>query len=212
LPFLYKILAEELSAKAWLSFTPNHIYLRNWCKKTGWYNTELTSAQFPSEGWLMTSGYVSLKSIQNGLYMDTLSLKQSVVVCINDLAKGYQRKFKNPDLQFILNCCELGLKYYSNYGELLLLKAETLKKMYEAYIGRFGLNAQNNTQPYSEKISNTLSEMNTTYDLLAKLDYREIPEEMFLQWIKSLNNDPEKYENKKINDIFRTMNKQPHEK
>ncbi|MCC6448632.1 MAG: hypothetical protein IT215_08090 [Chitinophagaceae bacterium] len=208
LPFLYKILAEEFKVPAYLSIVPNHIYIRNRCKKTGWYNTEMTNAMFPTEAWVMTSGYVSVNSIVSGIYMDTLSLKQSVVVCVNDLAKGYQRKFKNADLQFILNCCKLGLEYYPNYAELLLLKAETHKKIYENYIAKYGLNVQQ-SELYGEKIKNHLSEMDKTYDLLARLDYREIPEEMFLEWIKSLENNKEKYQDKKISDTFNYEKKQP---
>ena len=203
LPFLYKLVAEELKVKAWLSFTPNHIYIRNYSKKSSWYNTEMTNAMFPTEAWVMTSGYVSVNSIVSGIYMDTLGLKQSVVVCVNDLAKGYLRKFKNPDLQFILNCCDLGLKYYPNYAELLLLKAETHKKMYQNYVAKYGLNVQNSTDPHSEKVNYHISEMNKSYGLLAAYDYREIPEEMFLEWIKSLENNKEKYQDKKISDTFK---------
>lgn len=204
LPFLYKLVAEELKLKVWLSFTPNHIYLRNWCKKTGWYNTEMTSAMFPNEAWIMTSGYVSVNSIVSGIYMDTLGLKQSVVVCLNDLAKGYLRKFKNPDLQFVLNCCDLGLKYFPNYAELLLLKAETHKKIYQGYLTKYGLNIQNPTHSQYEKVNYHSREMNKSYDLLAQYDYREIPEEMFLEWIKALENNREKYEDKRINNTFKT--------
>jgi hypothetical protein len=203
LPFLYKILAEELNAKVWLSYTPNHIYLRNWCKKTGWYNTELTNAMFPTEAWIMTSGYVSINSIVSGIYMDTLGLKQSVAVCVNDLAKGYLRKCENADLQFVLDCCELGLKYYPNFAELLLLKAETLKKVYENDISRYGLNAPQ-SERHSERIKNTFNEMEKSYALLAKLDYRELPEQMYLEWMKSLKDNKEKYENKEIINTFKT--------
>lgn len=203
LPFLYKLVAEELKVKAWLSFTPNHIYIRNYSKTIGWYNTEITNAMFPTEAWVMTSGYVSVNSIVSGIYMDTLSLKQSIVVCVNDLAKGYMRKFKNPDLQFVLNCCDFGLKYFPNFAELLLLKAETHKKIYQHYTLKYGLNVQNSTDPHSEKVKYHLLEMNKSYALLAKYDYREIPEEMFLEWIKSLENNKEKYQDKKISDTFK---------
>lgn len=203
LPFLYKMMAEELNVNVWLSFTPNHIYLRNRCKKTGWYNTELTNAMFPNEAWIMASGYVSVNSIVSGMYMDTLSIKQSIVICLNDLAKGYERKINNADPQFILNCCNLGLKYYPNYGELVLQKAETLKKMYENEIFLHGLNASQEEQ-HAEKIKQLLFEMNEAYGTLAKLDYREIPEAMFSEWMTSLKNNQEKYENKNISTTFKT--------
>jgi len=203
LPFLYKIVAEELGVNVWLSFTPNHIYLRNTCKKTGWYNTEMTNASFPNEGWLMASGYVSTVSIVSGIYMDTLGLKQSIVVCLNDLAKGYLRKFDNANLKFVLACCDLGLEYYPNYAELLLLKAETHLKLFKHYEKTYGLNVQNLSEPQSKKVAYHLKEMEKSYSLLAQYDYREIPEEMFMEWIQALEKNSEKYQDKKINDTFK---------
>lgn len=203
LPFLYKIVAEELGVDVWLSFTPNHIYLRNTCKKTGWYNTEMTNASFPNEGWLMASGYVSTASIVSGIYMDTLGLKQSIVVCMNDLAKGYLRKFDNANLEFVLACCDLGLEFYPNYAELLLLKAETHLKLFKHYEKTYGLNVQNLSEPQSKKVAYHLKEMEKSYSLLAQYDYREIPEEMFVEWMQALENNSEKYQDKKINDTFK---------
>ena len=69
LPFLYKILAEELGAKANLALAPNHIYIKHWNEKDGWYNTELTSGIFPIDSWLMASGYIHLDAVANKLYM-----------------------------------------------------------------------------------------------------------------------------------------------
>ncbi len=174
LPFLYKIVAEELHIPAYLSFMPEHIYIKQYSKQYNWYNTELTSKTFPVDAWLMASGYVSTESIVSGTYMDTLGLKQSIVVCLNDLAKGYQREFatkgaalSNEDMQFVVNCCNLGLQYYPNYAELLLLKAETLKKLYLADKGHY-------------------DEMEESYAQLTAIDYREIPDGMYYRWMGSL--------------------------
>lgn len=206
LPFLYKMVAEELGAKVWLSYTPNHIYLRNRCKKTGWYNTEMTNALFPNEGWIMASGYVSVESIVSGLYMDTLGLKQSISVCVNDLAKGHARKLganeTQTDLEFVLKCCDLGLKYYPKFAELLYLKAETHNKMMHLYEKTYGLNVQNSNDPRSKEVKYHISEMNSSYQLLFHYGYREIPEEMFKEWFKSLEDNKEKYQNQKISDTF----------
>lgn len=203
LPFLYKMIAEELGADVWLSFTPNHIYLRNRCKKTGWYNTEMTNASFPNEGWLMASGYVSVNSIVSGIYMDTLGLKQSIAVCVNDLAKGYTRKMENPDLDFVLQCCDLGLKYFPNYAELLFLKAETHLKLFKDYEDNYGLNVQNESHPQSKIVRYHLKEMEESYSLLAQYDYRELPAKMFNEWMEALENNAEKYQNNEIKTIFK---------
>jgi hypothetical protein len=92
LPFLYKMICEELGTKAYLALAPNHIYIKHYSEVHGWYNTELTSGLFPIDAWIMASGYIHLSAVQNRLYMDTLSEKQSVAICLVDLAKGYERK------------------------------------------------------------------------------------------------------------------------
>ena len=206
LPFLYKILAEELNVNAYLAFAPNHIYLRNFCKKIGWYNTELTNAMFPTEAWVMSSGYVSTESIVSGIYMDSLSLTESVVVCVNDLAKGYKRKFPNSDLRFIQKCADLGLKYYPNYAELLLLKAETHKQAYFNVVNKYGLNAPKDLR-YKAYVDSNMVAMNKTYAYLHKLHYREIPDEMYFEWMKTLEFNKQKYTDSKIIDTFNYKSK-----
>jgi hypothetical protein len=202
LPFFYKILSLEMDSRCYFSISPDHLFLRMKSKKDGWYNTELTCAMFPTDAWVMASGYVSKESIVSGIYMDTIGLKQSIVLCLNDLAKGYAHKFSTTiDPDFILNCCDLGLKYYPNYAEMILLKAETLKRKYRTYIDSYGLNAPY-TEPYKAPIAAIQSEMDRSYALLAKLDYREVPKEMFNEWLKGLGNNKEKYQDRRIIDTF----------
>lgn len=71
LPYLYKIICEAYNIPCHLALAPNHIYIKHQAKKGGWYNTELTSASFPIDAWLMASGYISLESVQKGIYLDT---------------------------------------------------------------------------------------------------------------------------------------------
>ncbi len=178
LPILYKILVEELGERAYLSLAPNHMYIKLQSKKLGWYNTELTSGIFPIDAWLMASGYIHLSAIQNGIYMDTLSQKQSVALCMVDLAQGYQRKF-DTDNEFVLKCCDTALEYYPNFVNALLLKAETI--------------LQSNT---TEK---DLQELKILYQKIHNLGYRKMPEKMYLEWLVSLKEEKNKYQNKKIN-------------
>lgn len=182
LPYLYKILADELNAQCWLSFAPNHIYIKNRCQKAGWYNTELTSGSFPVDAWIATSGYVPIEAIRNGIYMDTLSNQQAVAQCILDLAKGYEFKTKNYQDDFILKCCDLVLQYHPVNVQALLLKAETLKQVYEA-----------------NKSKAIYKDMEATYIRLLELGYREMPERMYMQWLKSAIEQRDKFSNKQLN-------------
>jgi hypothetical protein len=191
MPFLYKILALELNAKAWLAFAPHHIYIKSKCKKTGMYNTELTSNEFPTDAWIACSGYISTESIQSGIYMDTLSLKQSIAYTLYDLAKSYQRKFGDEDGEFILNALNELLKNYPNTINALLLKASVLTRLVQ-------------TNKLSESVPQ-YQEMEQTYVLINKLGYNEMPEQNYQEWLKKLQTA--KADNNEINSIFKPKSK-----
>ncbi len=188
LPYLYKILADELGVKnAWLSFAPNHIYIKNWYEQTGWYNTELTSGQFPVDAWIMASGYVSTDAIRNGIYMDTLSNVQAVANCALDLAKGYERKFRVYTDSFIIKCCDLTLKYHPNNINAIIYKAETMRKMYFIY--------QKENPALAAQI---YTEMEKLYVQAMDWGYKEMPEKMYREWLMAVSKQKEKYSNKKV--------------
>ncbi len=187
LPYLYKILADEIGAICWISFAPFHIYIKNRCEGTGWYNTELTSGQFPVDAWIMASGYVSPDAIRSGIYMDTLSNQQAVANCVLDLAKGYERKFKTYTDSFIIKCCDLTLKYHPTNINAIIYKAEILKKMYMIY------------KSENPKLASTVyPDMEKLYVQALDLGYKEMPEKMYNKWLSAISNQKEKYSNKKL--------------
>lgn len=187
LTYLYKILADELGAKCWLALAPNHIYIRNYSKQIGWYNTELTSGTFPTDAWIAATGYVSTDAIRSGVYMDTLSNQQSIGLCILDIAQGYIKQTNNYTDGFVLKCCNLVLQYHAVNPEALLIKAEALKRTYLKEKKESNGNAQT-----------TYDEMERTYTTLVKLGYREMPYKTYQKWLKSIREDKEKYINKKL--------------
>lgn len=196
-PYLYKILTDELGATAWLSIAPNHIYLKNRCKKTGWYNTELTSGEFPTDAWIKASGYVSIESIRNGIYMDTLGPKESIALCVYDLAKGYLVQTGNFSDGFVLKCCDLSMKYYPNNINAIILKAEILRKLYDAELNE---EASEYTQIY-------LNQMKELYVKGLNLGYREMPPAMYLTWLNSISKQEGKFVNSEIYRNFQTITK-----
>lgn len=188
LAYLYKILADEIGAKCWLSLAPGHIYIKNYSEKIGWYNTELTSGTFPTDASVMVTGYVNPEAIKSGLYMDTLSNQQSIALCVLDLAKEYEFQTHNYYDGFILKCCDLVLQYHPVNPMALLLKAETLKKVW--------LKETENKYP---KPTSTPLEMQNAYITLAKLGYREMSEKMYQQWLQDMITQKDKYSNPKVN-------------
>ena len=187
LTYLYKIIADETGAKCWLSLAPNHIYIRNYSKQIGWYNTELTSGAFPTDAWIAASGYVSTDAIRSGLYMDTLSNQQAIGLCILDLLQGYIRQTNDYTDGFVFKGCDLVLKYHSVNPMALLLKGEALKQLY-----------LKQKKDNSDLASNTFNEMEGVYAKLIKLGYREMPRKVYQQWLTSLSKEKEKFQNMKV--------------
>ncbi|MFM7857280.1 MAG: hypothetical protein ACKO96_36515, partial [Flammeovirgaceae bacterium] len=85
LPFLYKILAEEIKAEAFLVLGPNHVYIKHKDDKGLWVNVELTNSSFPRDGWIISSLSITTEAIKKEAYMEALTLKESVALCLYDL-------------------------------------------------------------------------------------------------------------------------------
>lgn len=182
MPYLYKMIMDELGQDSYLSLATNHIYIKAHNKRAGWHNVELTCGDFPTDAWLTASGYIHTDAIRNGIYMDTLSLKQSVAMCLVDLAQGYQTKFGIQDGSFILQCCETALTYFPNYINALLLKAETWTAIYK----QFGENKE------------LLAQMNDLYSEIHRLGYRKMPQNMYLNWLNSMGLQTTNYRMKSL--------------
>ncbi|PZU88624.1 MAG: hypothetical protein DI529_05345 [Chryseobacterium sp.] len=207
LPYLYKILAEELGVDANLTLAPNHIYIKHHIKSEGWFNTELTSGIFPMDAWLMASGYIHLDAIQNGVFMKALTNKESLALCLFDLAQAYNRSFPKNDGAFVLQCTKRALQVYPNFSKALILEAETHKEQFENLMDKQNLKTSNpeNIQiavQQSPKAKELFDLMNSEYGHIYDIGYRQMPEEMYLDWLVSLKTERNKYENKKLLNKF----------
>ena len=172
---------DRLGEECWLALAPNHMYIKARNQRAGWYNIELTCADFPTDAWLTASGYIHLDAIRNGIYMDTLSVRQSVALCLTDLAQGYLHKYGMRNGSFVMQCCDTALAYYPNYINAWLLKAHVLSRFYQKE-GKLELK----------------QEMDKLYTKIHELGYRKMPQEMYLSWLYSLNEYSNEYRIKKI--------------
>lgn len=186
LPYLYKILCEEIGIEANLALAPNHVYIKHKSIKDGWYNTELTSKMFPIDSWIMASGYVHVDAIKNGVYMKALNNKESIALVLIDLANNYNAKFPNNDGTFVLKCCEAAIKIYPNFATALILRAEAHYKQIEKIEDK-------------TKYDLLFKDLQKEYAHIHEIGYRNMPEDMYLNWLVSLKEENSKYENKKLN-------------
>lgn len=197
MPYLYKILAEELGVTANLALAPNHIYIKHNIKSIGWYNTELTSGIFPQDSWLMASGFIHLNAIQNGVFLKALNDKESLALLLTDLGNAYKRSFPDNDGSFPLKCAERAIQVHPYLANALLLQAETHKRQFQKM-----MKEQNSTDietTLKNPKANELFElMNKEYTHIHEIGYRTMPEEMYLDWLVSLKIERAKYEDTRM--------------
>ncbi len=177
LPYLYKIIMDEMGYECHLALAPNHIYIKVQNKRVGWYNIELTCRDFPTDVWYVASGYIHTDAIRNGVYMKALSDKESIALCLVDLAQGYQARFGMKDGSFILKCCDTALTHFPNYINALLLKAETITALHKQAV------------PDSDESQELFAQMNEIYTMIHKLGYRKMPQAMYLNWLRKMGTE-----------------------
>ncbi|AZA47059.1 hypothetical protein EG346_02085 [Chryseobacterium carnipullorum] len=206
MPYLYKILSEELGVEANLALAPNHVYIKHQIKSIGWFNTELTSGIFPEDGWLMASGYIHLDAIKNGVFMKALNNKESLALCLFDLAQAYNRSFPGNNGEFVLKALNRAVEVYPNFAKGLILRAETHKKQFEKQMHYQNLDPNNSANikiaQQDPKTKELMELMKKEYGHIYDLGYRQMPEDMYLDWLVSLRTERNKYENKKLINNF----------
>lgn len=107
LPWMYKILANEIGANVSLAHAPGHCYImyKDDDKLTPeeWINLELTTHQMQPSFWIKKDFEICDSAVCAGTYMTPLSDIQTVACQLEELAFGYCEKFNRYD-EFTYEC------------------------------------------------------------------------------------------------------------
>ncbi|WP_455498915.1 hypothetical protein [Coprobacter sp.] len=188
MPLLYKLIMNKLGEKCWLTLAPNHMYVKAYTLQSGLYNIELTTGYHPTDAWIMASGFIHIDAIRNSLYMDTLTVKEEIALCLFDLAQGYDRKYPGNNGIFVSECCQTVLKYYPDCINARLMQAEMMTRRYLKMDDKESFSAQKLKE-----------EMEHAYTEIHWLGYRKMPEKMYREWLRNSSSYNEKAPNHKIN-------------
>ncbi len=207
MPQLYLLLAEELGGKAWLSFSPDHSFIKFKDEHNQWYNLELTNGNVVSESWMMASGYMTIESIQNDIYLDTLSLKETIATKMVDLALGFGNKYGYDD--FVLQAVNKGLEHHPENVPGMITKANYYTDLvwYIADQMDNPTNEEYLSDPYARSILIMREHM---YSLIDNSGYRNMPDEAYEKWLSSIEEYKTKQEEqKKTINSTNPQNRQP---
>jgi len=204
MPQLFLMVAEELGGKAWLSYAPQHAFVKFKDRNNNWHNLELTNGNLASESWLMASGYVNAETIQSGMYMDTLSLKETIASKLVDLAYGYGYKYGyDPVMKQMLEKA-LDIHPVNPSGIMLM------SNYYTAQVDYIYARMDRNDQAFTRDVRamEVLQKRNQWYRRLDQLGYQDMPPEAYEAWLQSLDDYRAEQEHRKhLLTIERTLDK-----
>ena len=111
LPLLYKILANEIGADAYIAYAPNHTFIRHRDEgDTRWMNVELTNHSLPREVFIIETMSITEEAIRKGTYMKPCKDREVVIHLLAELTVTYLSKFDYID-PFVHKCLGKVLEY-----------------------------------------------------------------------------------------------------
>lgn len=182
LPYLYKILCEEIGGTAYLAFAPNHCYIKHKNESGQWANVELTNPSFPQDQQIIKVNYVTVEEIKQSIYMEPLTPKQSIAGTMCDLAEGYKSRYGYD--KFFLTVVSTALKYYPKSIPLIQNKANCLLAIIKA--------ERKKTHPDTSLLLSEISLHKQTMKTVNDLGYKDMPIELYKEWVRSVEIEKQK--------------------
>ena len=205
LPLLYLILCQEINAEAYLSFSPQHCYVKFEDNNGTLHNMELTNQMFTTDQFIVQSGYVTSASVKNKIYMDTLGMKRIVSHTLNDLANNYVKKYGYDD--FVMQCASTlaskdttSIHAYMHIANYYNISTHGVEKQYEALKVPRELYF-NNDEDFRNIVRNAIQ----YGQLIDNLGYAEMPPEMYSKWLNSLKDESMRQQHLERKRILSTM-------
>lgn len=180
MPAVYLVLAEQLGVKAYLTFVPNHSFVKYPDNKGNIVNYEPTSNWEISDKWYEDNMFISKTAIESGIYFDTFNTRQVVANCIFDLAIEYMRVDRSLNEDFVNASIRAGIPYFpkNNNLESLFIYSMHLKTQLREIMQRYGItdvnqigNVPHAMAIYKEYLGNE--------GYITKLGYQDMPTGMY---------------------------------
>lgn len=172
LPYLYKILADEMGAEACLALAPMHVFIKHRDEDGKWWNLELTSGTFSRTSFIIESFGVTDAGMQSGLYMKPLSTLESVALCLSDLIDYYEKTTGKYSGSLVEAAYNSGLRVYPN-SLLQLQKYNDLKDMVDSEMLKRDLKTYDQAESVAE-LSPLCVELEKTAEHIEQMGYYQL--------------------------------------
>lgn len=194
MPLLYKMVADQLGVRSYISMAPTHSFIQVKDERGRLYRYETTNGHFVTDAYYMTTGYIKAGALKAGAYLDTLTTKQVLAEQVLDLALGYEHYYGFDE--FVDKCAALGLKYYPQgmQGNIIV---------YDAALARFNRAANKAAPPSFEAamlvpgLKALWTEVERTKHVLDAMGFEKMPAAQYEAWLKSLDAEKNRQESRR---------------
>jgi|AGTN01.1.fsa_nt_gi hypothetical protein len=195
MPLYYLVLAEEMGAEAYWSFSPRHSFVKIQDEKGNWHNLELTCKGILSDTHYMNSSYIKAEALQNKIYLEPMDKINVVAEILLELARGYYQKYGYDD--FYLKCIDTAQQHLKNN-----LNAKILKSAYQTRLTLILAHLLNAPKPEimqerSPEAYKHYELMQAQYKEIDDMGYEEIPVAVYALWLDHIAKERKK--RRKIN-------------
>jgi len=131
MPFLFIILGERLGINVTASVAPLHVFVMFTDTDGKSYNLETTSgANFTRDTWYRQQMPMTDQAIDNGIYLQPLTKKETIAVMMTVLAEYY---FQEEEYKKSIAISDLTLKYYPKYVNSMLRNGSAYYRLLQDY-------------------------------------------------------------------------------
>ncbi len=190
LPYMYKILANEVNVEAFLAIAPMHCYIRHKDEQGKWWNLELTTGTFSRTSFIIESFNISDEGMESGLYMKPLSEKESISLCLHDLIDYYDKQTGIYYGSLVRKAYTVGLKFYPN-SLWQMVKANDEKYQLDSAMEANGIKDYNKID-LNPEIVKFDKKFKATKDYIAKIGYSKITPEQYKEKLHIVENEKQK--------------------
>ncbi|MCT4582008.1 MAG: hypothetical protein N4A35_11355 [Flavobacteriales bacterium] len=201
LPLVYLVLAEEIGAETYLSFSLHHSFIKYKNNKGTIVNYESTIDWSMSDQQYEEEMSTISEGEKNGFYLDTLNKRQIISSFLVDLSYYFQQEHWVHDGSFINDCLSSSAQYFNNqYGnnpEWYYLKGTLLVAQLEQTLQACGITNLEEI-PKHPKALKAFKAVQNHEMLIEKLGIQGMPEEVFHRMIEKHDRKGKLQQAKKI--------------
>jgi len=186
MPLYYLVLAEKMGAKAYLSYSPHHSFVKIQDNDGAWHNLELTCNAVLSDPHYMNSGYIKAEAIRNRIYLEPMDKKEVIAQMLSELARGYYEKYGLDN--FYLNCANTAIKHSNNHLQPLIQKAFYEERLTATLAKLLQAEKPEIMQQKSPEAYKHYEKTQELYNQIDNLGYEETPAAIYATWLEHINN------------------------